>query len=87
LDLAEVKGDRMLASACKALTVKERMCSWVVEGVPDTPAVALLRAPKPPNSVGLGGESLSTWEYSPGEKLLWIRFPNQAAPRELRCTF
>ena len=73
--------------ACKALPRKAEKHSYVVEGVPDTLAVVLLRAPKPPRSVSLGTDALSNWEYSSAEKLLWLRFPNQAAPRQLRVSY
>jgi hypothetical protein len=86
LDLDSVPGE-LLASACKALPRKAEKHSYVVEGVPDTLAVVLLRAPKPPRSVSLGTDALSNWEYSSAEKLLWLRFPNQAAPRQLRVSY
>jgi hypothetical protein len=88
LDLDAGKGE-VLASACKVLPRKAEKHSllYVVEGVPDTPAVVLFRASKPPRSISLGTEALANWEYSSAEKLLWIRFQNTAAPRPLRVTF
>ena len=61
--------------------------SLVVEGVTNTPAVLLLRAPSPPRSVTLAGQELETVRYSPEDRLLWIRFTNEARQRELRIEF
>ena len=87
LDLEAVRGRdlRVLASACKALVVKRDAESAVlaVEGVAHTPAVVLLHANRPPSSVTLAGTPLSGFLYSPAERLLWIRFANEATPRDL----
>ncbi|HWH69385.1 MAG TPA: DUF4350 domain-containing protein, partial [Candidatus Sulfotelmatobacter sp.] len=89
LDLDAVRGKepKVLASACKALPVKSdtKGLTFMVEGVPETPAVVLLRTAKAPQSVRLGGEPLSSFEYA--DQLLWIRFPNKAEPRELQLSF
>jgi hypothetical protein len=58
-----------------------------VEGVANTPAVVLLRAPKAPHSVTLAGQPLTSFEYAAEDRLLWIRFTNEASPRELVIEF
>jgi len=58
-----------------------------VEGVGNTPAILLLHSLKPPREVTLAGQAVKDFEYSVAEKLLWIRFPNQARPRELAVQF
>jgi hypothetical protein len=87
LDLAAVRGGstQLLASACKALPTRRdrRAITFVVEGVARTPAIVLLHSAKVPSSVTLAGQALQTVEYSPRERLLWIRFPNESRPREL----
>jgi len=91
LDLTTVHGrePRVLASACKALATKNAAdkLSLIVEGVGNTPAVVLMHAPKRPREISLGGEAVKDFEYSPADKLLWIRFPNEATPRELSLRF
>ena len=86
LDAAgEVQGPTVLASACKALPAPGDPArpSWVVEGVANTPAVVLLRAPHKPGLVTLEGEPVESVEYDPENHLAWIRFENQAFPRTL----
>ncbi|HQL77556.1 MAG TPA: hypothetical protein PLU91_05100 [Verrucomicrobiota bacterium] len=91
LDLEAVRGRRarVLASACKALPVRSaaRSLSLMVEGVASTPGVVLLRSPSAPRSVTLAGQPLSSFQYSAPDRLLWIRFLNEAAPRELALEF
>jgi hypothetical protein len=91
LDLEAVRGHRpeVLASACKALVTRRgaRSLSCAVEGVADTPAVLLLRAPAAPTSVTLAEQPLHSFEYSAKDRLLWIRFANEARPRELVIEF
>jgi hypothetical protein len=91
LDLDAVGGRRpqVLASACKALPAKRgaRSLLWTVEGVVGTPAVVLLRAASAPRSVTLAGQTLHEFAYSPEDRLLWIRFVNEARPRELAIEF
>jgi hypothetical protein len=79
----------VLASACKTVTVKasEGTLSVAVEGVADTPSVVLVRAAKSPQNVTLAGQPLKDYEYSAADRLLWIRFANEARPRELRIEF
>jgi hypothetical protein len=58
-----------------------------VEGVADTPAIVLLHSPKPPRTITLAGETLTTSTYSAADQLLWIRFSNQAKSRELTVKY
>jgi hypothetical protein len=91
MDLDAVRGrqPRVLASACKALSVRgsARSLSLVVEGVVNTPAVVLLRAPAVPRSVTLAAQPLQSIHYSPEDRLMWVRFTNEATPRELEIEF
>jgi hypothetical protein len=88
--LLDIGGDRpdqphLLASACKALmkTQTHDQVSFTVEGVGETSAIVLLESTKAPLAVTLDGKNLTTFEYSAKERLLWIRFENDVAPREL----
>ena len=89
LDAVRERGPRVLAAACKTLIAKAEPHSLVlsVEGVADTPAVALLRITKAPRSVFLKNKALSDWEYSASEHLLWLRFANAPEPQELTVNF
>jgi hypothetical protein len=91
LDLATVRGrePRVLASACKALATKRGAdgLSLTIEGVGSTPAVILIHSLKRPSEIRLSGQVLEGSEYSLADKLLWIRFANEAAPRELTVRF
>jgi hypothetical protein len=90
LDAAQPREATVLASACKALPLRREPDSLVlaVEGVAQTPAVVLLGGIKrPPRQVRLADEPLTTFSYSAAERLLWIRFPNAASPRQLETQF
>jgi len=91
LDLDAMRGSQsqVLASACKALPTKqgEHSLSIAVEGVINTPAVVLLRAATAPRSVKLGGQALENFQYDREDKLLWLRFTNEAKARELAVEF
>ncbi len=91
LDLERVERTvpRVLAAACKTLPGKATAdtVAFTVEGVPDTGAVVLLHSARAPKSVRLAGASLSSTEYLAAEKLLRLRFPNTASPRELVLEF
>jgi len=52
-----------------------------------TPALVLLHAPQPPRAITLAGQPVADFDHSALQKLLWIRFPNEARPRELVVTF
>lgn len=93
LDLERVRGPRteVLASACKALPLAATGPgeSWVVEGVASTPAVVLLRLPIEPDrqrAVTLASQPVPDVQQDTRLGLLWVRFQNQARPRELRVT-
>jgi hypothetical protein len=79
----------VIASACKALPGKHgtHSLSLTVEGVVNTPAELLLRVPAAPSSITLAGQALTAFHYSAEDRLLWIRFTNEAAPRELAIEF
>ena len=67
--------------------IATRANTYVVEGVVNTPGIVLLRAEKRPARVTLAGKEISSVEFSEVEKLLWIRFQNEASPRELSLAF
>jgi hypothetical protein len=91
LDIDAMQGakPRVLASACKALPVKEepKGLTLAVEGVPDTPAVVLLHASHDASSISLAGKPVTDRTYSSADRLLWVRFTNTASPRELVVRF
>lgn len=89
LDVALREKPRALASACQTILTKaEPKTLWLrVEGVANTPGVALVHTPKAPRSVDLGGEPVKDYNYSSAEQLLWVRFPNEPRPRELHIVF
>ncbi len=91
LDLDAVKSNspRLLASACKALPAQrdDGASAWTVEGVGDTPAILLIATAKPPRSIQLEQQPLNSFTYDAAEGLLYIRFPNEARPRNLVVAF
>jgi hypothetical protein len=90
LDLDAISGDRqVLASACKVLPGKSNSdgLTLTVEGVPNTPAVVLLHTSKDSASITLAGEPVKDHTYSAPDQLLWVRFENTDAPRELAIKF
>ena len=91
LDLKAVKSSkpRVLASACKALLTKNegKRMTWTVEGVGDTPALVLVASDKPPRTVELSSHVPVTHSYNLAEGLLYVRFTNEARPRELTIEF
>jgi hypothetical protein len=89
LDAARRRAPHVMLSAGKALPVeatRDRL-TLAVEGVGDTPSLLLLESPKPPRTITLDGKPLESFDYSAREKLLWIRFENEARPRELDVQF
>lgn len=80
---------RLLASACKSVAIEsdKSKLSLTVEGVAGTPAIVLIRAPRPPKSIALGSEKLDDFHYSADEQLLRLRFANVSNPRRLEVTF
>ena len=91
LDLDAVHTDRshLLASACKAIFNEQapHQISFTVEGIGETPAIVLLESHKAPSGVTLDGKSLSSFEYSTKERLLWIHFENAVVPRSLAVQY
>jgi hypothetical protein len=89
LDVRKSESPRLLASACKALPSKSegRKLAWTVEGIGKTPAIILVSSAKAPRSIQLDDQPLKTFNYDATEKLLRVRFPNEARPRTLRMDF
>ena len=90
-DLAAAAGPepQLLAAACKALATERagRSLAFAVEGVGHTGAVMLFAAPDPPRAVVLDGQPVTSFTHSAADRLLWIRFPNEARPRTLAIRF
>jgi hypothetical protein len=92
LDLNQTTGGepKVLASACKALVSEQgpASLSLTVEGVEGTPVVVLIYSPRgAPRSITLAGKPLETTKFSDADHLLWIRFTNESARRELKLLF
>ncbi len=89
IDAPEVAGRTLLAAGCRAVPVKQtaEAATFEVEGVANTPGVALLRAAREPRSVLLGGQAPESVHYDAEQGLLWVRFANVASPRELTVQF
>jgi hypothetical protein len=89
IDAPEVAGRTLLAAACRAVPQKQGAdaISIEIEGVANTPGATLLRAPRAPRAVLLAGQALETVHYDAEQGLLWVRFTNQASPRELSVQF
>lgn len=85
----QAAGPLLLASACKSVAIEsdKSKLSLTVEGVAGTPAIVLIRAPRPPKSIALGSEKLDDFHYSADEQLLRLRFANVSNPRRLEVTF
>ncbi|HEY6228875.1 MAG TPA: hypothetical protein VI282_17275, partial [Verrucomicrobiae bacterium] len=81
LDDAATRSERVIAAGCKVIATKEN--TFVVEGIANTEAVVLMRAKKKPARVTLGGNEISAVEFSDSDKLLWMKFTNEATPRVL----
>jgi hypothetical protein len=47
----------------------------------------LLSGVKAPKLITLGGETVKDFDYAAKDKLLWIRFANEAKPRLLSVQF
>ena len=89
LDATKGKKLQLLASACKVLPVKDdgKTISYAVESVAETPAVLLFQSSQAPKSVMLDGQPVEQTKFSMTDRLLWIRFTNEARPRRLELTF
>jgi hypothetical protein len=90
-DLKQGRGrePQVLASAGKALEMgrEKKSLTLAVEGVARTPGVMLLHAPRAPRGITLEGQAVKDFSYSATDKLLWIRFENEARPRTLVVNF
>jgi len=89
LDAIKSTDPKALASACKAIVTKQadHQVTWTVEGVGDTPALVLISTNAAPHSVQLEGKPLDSFTYDAENGLLYIRFPNEARPRDLSVEF
>jgi hypothetical protein len=89
LDAVSGRGPQLLASACRARLAKRSAheIAFSVNGVGNTSANMLLRLAKQPASISLDGKNLQDFTYSAEEKLLWIRFPNNAQIQNLAAYF
>jgi len=89
LDALKAEGPQILASACKVLPIKhtDQATEWAVEGVGETTAIVLISTAKPPRSIQLDQQTLESYAYDADEKLLRVRFPNEAWPRNLVVEF
>jgi hypothetical protein len=74
---------QLLASACKALPKghDDKDFSWEVDGAEGTSGMLLFRTSKAPGCVTLDGQLAADYLYSEADKLLWVRFPNEATRR------
>ncbi len=89
LDADRAHGPEVLESACKSLVIKKesKMISMAVEGVGETPVVVLLRSSRPPRAITLDKETISDFDYSAKDELLWVRFTSESRPRTLSIQF
>jgi hypothetical protein len=89
LDASRTRRGQVLAAACKTLLEKQNVnsISYTVEGVGKTTALVLMRSSKPPRSITLSGQPADKFNYSAADGLIWIRFVNEARPRELKVNF
>lgn len=89
LDTARTGTPHVLASACQALPNESKpgQLSYTVNAVGGTPGIVLLESPQPPRAITLAGKPVTDFTYSPQEKLLWVRFPNEPKPRELAIVY
>ncbi len=88
LNALKLKEPRVLAAACKTLSQEtgRKTASWTVEGVANTPAIVLIHAATKPKTVTLDGANVDS-TYSASDHLIWVRFGNEARPRDLRAQF
>jgi hypothetical protein len=88
VDLGRFDRD-VIASAGQVMNESKGKDRWscTVEGIADTPGVLLVRIPKAPKAATVDGQAISDQKYDAQEKLLWLRFPNQARPRKIEVEF
>jgi hypothetical protein len=89
LDYAPTATPQLIASAGRALPIKSPADSptYWVEGAAQTPAIMLLHCAAAPRSVTLDGQPVADVKFSAPDHLLWLRFPNEARPRQLAIRF
>jgi len=89
LETESSRKPQLVASGCKALLLKQQAESvaYAVEGVGNTSAIVLINSAKAPRSVNLAGQAVPNVFHSAAEGLLWVRFPNEARPRELTIQY
>jgi hypothetical protein len=89
LDRSSANERQVLASACKAVPTNDKTgaAGWTVEGVGDTQAIVVLSASKAPRNVTLDGNPVGSTTFAAEEKLLYLRFANEARPRKLVIEF
>jgi len=89
LDALKLGKPRLLASGCRALLTRhdDGASAWIVEGVGNSPAIMLISTAKPPRSIQLDQQPLDSSSYDAAEGLLYLRFPNEARPRNLVVAF
>jgi hypothetical protein len=75
----------LLAAGCRALPEKSAAdaLAFLVEGAAQTPGIVLLQCGHEPAAVTLDGQPVADVKFSKADKLLWIRFANEARPRQL----
>jgi hypothetical protein len=84
VDLAKAKGPVVAAGGYVHETKADgRTWEGTVEGIGGTKGVILLRAPKEPASVSIGGTPLMDRTYDAKRKLLWLRFDNKTEPQPI----
>jgi hypothetical protein len=87
VDLDRQKGELIAASGA-VLDVRKTPNTWAatVEGIENTHGVMLIRAPRAPSSVTVGGSRADT-RYDSQQGLLWIGFKNQARPQGIEIRY
>jgi len=89
LEAPEGRETPLVASACRALLTgrEATRLSFTVEGIGRTPAVVLLRVPRAPRIIMLEDRTLEDYEFSEEHGLLWVRFENEAQPRQFTVSW
>ncbi|MGA2748600.1 MAG: hypothetical protein ABSG59_07475 [Verrucomicrobiota bacterium] len=89
VDAAEKAGRTVLASACKTAPgpAEAGGLTLRVEGQAGLPGIVLLKAARAPRSVTLAGGSAPAFRHDAEEGLLWVRFTNAPAARDLSIRF
>jgi hypothetical protein len=87
--LPPAAGPRVLASACKVYSPAAGATQFdcQLEGIANTPAIALLQVKAKPLSATLEDRPLDLSRYDPAAGLLWLSFTNEARLRSLVVKF